>query len=78
MSKQKTKEFSANQATLSLFLKPRSADICNQLKKNKPLCNMPVPKNAYACNICQKTFDNGIILINHVESRHSEGQSISE
>ena len=38
---------------------------------------MPVPKNAYACNICQKTFNNGIILINHVESRHSEGPLIS-
>ena len=32
---------------------------------------MPVPKNAYACNICQKTFNNGIILIKHVEFRHS-------
>ena len=32
---------------------------------------MPVPKNSFACAICQKTFNNGIILIKHVEFRHS-------
>ena len=31
---------------------------------------MPVPKNSFACAICQKTFNNGIILIKHVEFRH--------
>ena len=33
--------------------------------------NMEVPKNAFACAICQKTFTNPAILIKHVEFRHS-------
>ena len=32
---------------------------------------MEVPKNAFACAICQKTFTNPAILIKHVEFRHS-------
>ena len=32
---------------------------------------MEVPKNSYACAICQKRFNNPIILIKHVEFRHS-------
>ena len=32
---------------------------------------MPLPKNAFACNICQKPFNNPTILIKHVEFRHS-------
>ena len=32
---------------------------------------MPVPKNSFACAICQKTFNNPAILIKHVEFRHS-------
>ena len=31
---------------------------------------MEVPKNAFACAICQKTFTNPLILIKHVEFRH--------
>ena len=31
---------------------------------------MKVPNNAYACAICQKTFNNPSILIKHVEFRH--------
>ena len=32
---------------------------------------MPLPKYAFACNICQKPFNNPTILIKHVEFRHS-------
>ena len=39
---------------------------------------MKVPKNSYACAICQKTFNDPDILVKHVESRHSlEEQSPS-
>ena len=36
--------------------------------------NMEVPKNAFACAICQKTFNNPTILIKHVEFRHSSAK----
>ena len=35
---------------------------------------MEVPKNAFACAICQKTFNNPAILIKHVEFRHSSAK----
>ena len=35
---------------------------------------MEVPKNAFACGICQKTFSNPTILIKHVEFRHSSAK----
>ena len=39
---------------------------------------MKVPKNSYACAICQKTFNDPDILVKHVEFRHSlEEQSPS-
>ena len=35
---------------------------------------MEVPKNSFACAICQKTFTNPLILIKHVEFRHSSAK----
>ena len=43
----------------------------NQLFANSERANMEVPKNSFACAICQKTFTNPVILIKHVEFRHS-------
>ena len=39
---------------------------------------MEVPKNSYACAICQKRFNNPIILIKHVEFRHSSTKQSSK
>ena len=39
---------------------------------------MEVPKNSYACAICQKRFNNPIILIKHVEFRHSTTKKSSK
>ena len=39
---------------------------------------MEVPKNPYACAICQKRFDNPILLIKHVEFRHSSTKDSSK
>ena len=35
---------------------------------------MKVPKNSYACAICQKTFNNLTLLGKHVEFRHSSAE----
>ena len=37
---------------------------------------MSVPKNSDECAICQMTFNDPLILINHVEFRHSSTGSI--
>jgi uncharacterized Zn-finger protein len=39
---------------------------------------MPVQNNSFVCGICQKTFNNGIILIKHVEFRHSTGEQTAK
>ena len=35
---------------------------------------MPLPKNAFAYDICRKPFNNPTILIKHVEFRHFTGE----